>query len=372
MAITGQANINIGEENQAAGSDSLYSAFNKVQNNFTTLFSAASTYTTFRGGDGINITTPSTTEVAVENTGVTALVAGTGVSLSSATGCVTISMANASGNGGTVTSVGLTSPTNTLSVSNVTGNIVSAGVFNVDLSTVANVAGTYFNPNITVDGYGRVTSIRSQLSPPNTLSNVTINPGLGIDIATSGTPAAPVFTVTNSGVTNITAGQGIRITSDDNGVYTVTNLLAGAGGTSGSVTGVTVRTGTNIRLGSGLDFAGANINNNYSSSSNVVFNLDLANTITVQGITTNNITVSNNLTVTNNITSTGPLNSMTGLTVQNLVTANTLVLPSSGVPGNRFANGIPGQIVFASGFLYVCVDNGNASGNWQRATLSGW
>ena len=38
MAIIGQQNINIGAENEAAGSDNLYQAFNKVQNNFTTLY----------------------------------------------------------------------------------------------------------------------------------------------------------------------------------------------------------------------------------------------------------------------------------------------------------------------------------------------
>ena len=47
MAIIGQQILTIGTENQPTGSETLFSAFNKVQNNFNNLFSCASSYSTF-------------------------------------------------------------------------------------------------------------------------------------------------------------------------------------------------------------------------------------------------------------------------------------------------------------------------------------
>ena len=75
MAISGIENINIGLQNQAAGSDSLYTAFNKSQNNFTTLFSCASPTTNFVAGNGVAVSySNSNTYLTITNTGVTNLV----------------------------------------------------------------------------------------------------------------------------------------------------------------------------------------------------------------------------------------------------------------------------------------------------------
>ena len=52
MAVAGQANIRIGLPNESANSDSLYTAFNKVQQNFNTLFANASQVT---AGNGITV-----------------------------------------------------------------------------------------------------------------------------------------------------------------------------------------------------------------------------------------------------------------------------------------------------------------------------
>jgi len=57
MAIPGNQVINIGLPNEAYGSDTLYTAFHKIDNNFATLFACASPYTTFTGTNGVSITT---------------------------------------------------------------------------------------------------------------------------------------------------------------------------------------------------------------------------------------------------------------------------------------------------------------------------
>ena len=56
MAISGLQTINIGLPNESVGSDSLFVAFNKTQNNFSTLASCASPYNTFIANTGIALT----------------------------------------------------------------------------------------------------------------------------------------------------------------------------------------------------------------------------------------------------------------------------------------------------------------------------
>lgn len=71
MAISGLQVINIGNQNESTGSDSLYTAFNKTKDNFATLFTSASPYNTFTG-NGVTITANSSTgTVNINNTGVT-------------------------------------------------------------------------------------------------------------------------------------------------------------------------------------------------------------------------------------------------------------------------------------------------------------
>ena len=101
MSISGQQTINVGLPNQSANSDSLYTAFNKSQNNFTQLFSCASPYNNFTAGNGVNITSNAVSgTVVITNTG------------------------------GTVNSIGVTS--NTLSITS--SPVTSTGNINVESS----------------------------------------------------------------------------------------------------------------------------------------------------------------------------------------------------------------------------------------------
>ena len=77
MAISGLQTINIGVQNESANSDSLYTAFNKIQNNFATLANEASQYDIFTAGNGISISQNANTgNVVITNTGVISLTAG--------------------------------------------------------------------------------------------------------------------------------------------------------------------------------------------------------------------------------------------------------------------------------------------------------
>lgn len=376
MAISGQSNINIGTVNQASGSDTLFAAFEKTQNNFTRLFSAASPVTSFivdaanvppGGSAGISVISSNGNQVSFRNTGVTSIVAGTGVSVSAATGAVTISMAAAGAGGGTVTSVGLTSPNNTVTVSNVAGNIVASGVFNVDLAQIANVAGTYFNPNLTVDRYGRVTRIVSQTTIPDTVSSVTVTAGAGISVQPSGNATAPAFNIVNTGVRQVVAGTGISVQSTGDGVFTI-NALGGGGGGGGSVTTVTVRAGNNIAVGSAIN--NVSPGNTYSSATLASFALDLSNNITVNSVNANTVTVNNDSTFTGNITVSGNVSTIGNLTIStSMRVANTasLSIPSL-TPANASASGITGQLAYDSAYLYICT----SANTWRRIAHSTW
>ena len=91
MAISGLQVINIGNQNESTGSDSLYTAFWKTKDNFANLFADASPYDTFTGNVGITVNANSTAgTVDITNTGVTSVeVTTTGTSLIVTDGTVT-------------------------------------------------------------------------------------------------------------------------------------------------------------------------------------------------------------------------------------------------------------------------------------------
>ena len=225
MSIPGKQTINVGLPNESTGSDSLYTAFNKAEYNFDTLFACASPYNTFTPGGGIGIaSTAGNGTVVITNAGVTNIIAGTNIVVSSANGNVTISTTGGgSGGGGTVTSVALV-PSSRLVV---TGSpVVSSATINIDLATSGVVTGTYINPTMTVDVYGRVTSAVNG-SVSGTVTSVGLTPGPGIQINGGPVTSSGNITVTNIGVTRVNAGAGISLSSGNGNVTISTTSVGG-------------------------------------------------------------------------------------------------------------------------------------------------
>jgi hypothetical protein len=233
MAIQGIQVINIGLQNESVGSDSLYTAFTKTKDNFNTLFGCASPYNTFSGNTGIAVTANSTLgTVDILNTGVTNIIAGTGIVIDQANGNVTIT-STGGGNGGgsgTVTSVGVEPVSNTRLV--VSGSpIVSSGVMTIDLANSGVTAGTYAYPTVTVDQYGRVTTIANANSVGTVTSVGLTTSGTGIQLSGGPITTAGNINIINTGVTRLSAGTGINL-SGSNGNVTVSATITGGTVTS--------------------------------------------------------------------------------------------------------------------------------------------
>ena len=269
MAISGLQVIGIGIQNEPTGSDSLFVAFNKTKTNFATLFACASPYNTYTGNIGISVSANSAAgTIDITNTGVTKLTAGTGVSISSGTGNVVIS---ASGNGAAgVTSVGVSSTT--LSVATTTGGyIVSTGNILVNLGVTGVASGVYTYPTVTVDKYGRITTIANAASV-GTVTSVGITPGTGIQVSGGPIIDAGSITIVNTGVTRLNPGTGIALSSS-NGNITVSSTVVSNPGTVTSV-GLTSTT---------LSVSAGPITTNGSLSVNMGSNVPVTGILTLSG-----------------------------------------------------------------------------------------
>jgi hypothetical protein len=274
MAIGNIQVISIGLPNESTGSDSLYTAFTKTNVNFATLFGNASPYNTFNAGNGIAVTSDANTgTIGITNTGVTSITAGTGIVINQSNGNVTISSTGGNGNGGgTLTSVGLLPASNARLT--VTGSpLVADGNMSIDLAISGVTAGTYTNPNVSIDAYGRIISA-SNGATSGTVTSVGITPGAGIQINGGPITSSGNITVTNTGVTRINAGSGISVSSGNGNVTISTTTLGG------TVTSVGVASSQLVVTGSPIVGAGT-ININLPSS------ITITNSITTSNVTAN-------------------------------------------------------------------------------------
>jgi filamentous hemagglutinin len=245
MSIGNLQVIQIGLPNESTGSDSLYDAFNKTKTNFTTLFGCSSPYNTFTGDVGISTSANANTgTITITNTGVTNIIAGTGVTVNQSNGNVIISSnGGGNGSGGTVTSVGLAPVSNSrLTVTN--SPIVSSGIISIDLANSGVTAGNYSYPTLTVDQYGRITTIANANSVGTVTSIGLTTSGGGIQISGGPITSAGNISIVNTGVTRLTAGQGIGL-SGSNG-----NITVSATQTGGTVTSVGLSS-TSLTVSSG-------------------------------------------------------------------------------------------------------------------------
>lgn len=299
MSISGQEPIRIGLPNDPANSDSLFTAFNSIQNNFTTVFNTASNINAISAGNGIQVTTTGNTPT-ITNTGVTKLVAGDNVTITTlggspgSNGALVISSTGTGGNGGgSVTSVGVVSTTLTVADTPVIG----AGNISVNLPTLSNVAGTYRNPNVTVDQTGRVVGIANG-AIAGTVTSVAVQTGNGLSVSGSPITSSGTITINNTGVTSIVAGPGIAI-NQSNGAVTVTNTGGGGGG-AGTVTRVGVLSNT-------LSVSGSPI----ITSGNII--IDLPSNISVNNIDSNSANIST--IVSNNSITVAKIDTLPGITL---------------------------------------------------------
>jgi hypothetical protein len=314
MAIPGKQTIYIGLQNESTGSDSLYTAFHKTVNNFDTLFTDSSPFNTFTGNTGIAVASnPTSGTVTITNTGVTSIVAGTDIIVSSSNGEVTISSTGGgNGGGGTVTSVGVAS--STLSISN--SPIISTGNIAVDLPVIAGVAGTYTYPTVTVDAYGRIATIANATSA-GTVTNIGFIPDTGIQITGGPITTSGNITILNTGVTRLNPGTGISL-SGSNGNVTISTTVTG-----GTVTSVGLSSNSLTITSSPITTAGT-------------ITVDLpTNTVVTGNITGGNLITAGFANIGANANIGTTLSVLGNANVGNLITAGFANIGNINVPNGR-------------------------------------
>jgi hypothetical protein len=314
MAISGKETITVGVENQATGSDDLYTAFRKVVTNFDTLFDSASPYLEFIPGTGIATIAAGNT-VTILNTGVTKLTAGTGITLNGSNGNIIISVSGSgSGTVAGVTNVNVTSSTLTVSGA----PIISQGNISIELPSFPTTGdfapGEYVAPTLTVDRYGRITKI-SPVSSAGTVTSIALSAGDGIAVTGSPITTSGTIVVRNTGVTKVNAGPGINLSGSTGDI-----TISAKNPTYGTVTRLDVTSSTLVVTGSPITSTGT-------------INVELPSTVTYTKVTAGNVV------------STGPMSATTTITGGNLVSSGNLTVTGNATAGNVSATLFTGNVL---------------------------
>ncbi len=289
-----------------------------------------------------------TKTVTINNTGVTRLTAGTGIAVSTSNGNVTISVSGAA-NGSLVagvTNVGITS--STLRILN--SPIVSSGTMAVDLPILSNLTpGTYTNPQLQVDSFGRITSVQNTFTS-GTVTSVQLQNGPGISVSGGPIVSNGSITVTNTGVRRLNPGPGILLT-DTTGEITISANLSTF---TGTVSRVTVTSNTLSVSNPTITLAG-NINIELPTNLSVVGNVtgggnfNVGQDISVEGnITANGNLALNHINANSNIVSNG------NILASGIISASGNILSGgnvsvTGVNRLRVPGGTNGQILQTDG-----------------------
>jgi hypothetical protein len=282
MSIPGPKTINVGLPNESANSDSLFTAFEKTRDNFANLFELSSPYNTFTAGAGITASSNANTgTVTITNTGVTNIIAGLNIVITpkDANGNVTISANTGSGGSG-LSSVGV-NPVSTSRLVVTNTPLVTNGNMTIDLANSGVTQGTYNNPTLTVDNYGRIVSAANG-NIAGTVTSVGLVSGPGIQVSGGPITSNGNITVTNIGVTRINAGSGI-VVSSGNG-----NVTISAASLGGTVTSVGLSSSQLVVTGSPVVSSGTigvNLPNSVTFSGNVTAGNVYANSGTIGALT---------------------------------------------------------------------------------------
>lgn len=407
MAIQGKETINVGFPNQPQGSDSLYTAFNKIKNNFDTLFACASPYSTVTGNTGI-FANPNSTAGTLDifNTGVTGLsVSGNGITITGTsnggvyTGNLILSF---EGTGiGSVTSVEISSATLDISGTN---PITTSGVINIDLpssfSVTGNIEAGYILTDNLLYANGEPYSFSGNGTPGGSNTQVQYNnagafgssANFTFDQTTNTLTVTNLITTTlsttgNANVSNIGAGEGIFSGNIilGGGALTGANLVSAnnitaSGNISGNyfigdgslLTGVSASASGNTTevqyndsgsFGSSANFTfdqttnTLSVTNVLADSSSVTGNIDVGN-LSADGI----ITTSSNVSAGNVIVGSGAGGSIVGA---NLISANTFTSINLSATGNVDLGSVSNITISGGSSNNVLTTDGTGNLSWQ-------
>ncbi len=366
--INGQQNINIGLPNEAANSDSLYTAFNKIQNNFSTLFNTAANVI---AGNGITIT---------NNTGNTVveakLEAGENISLANTANGIQI---NAAGerylsNSSTTLSVEIGNsksliiganlsyiPAQTVIVAYdgnnyMTGPVVSYNRSNGNLvfnSVSINGTGTYSAWTVNLNG-------AAGGNGGGTITGVTAGTGL-----TGGGNVGPVtLTLSNSGVNAATYTNPTIVVDQYGRIVNASNNSV-----SGTVTSIGLNAGPGIQIGGGPITTAGTITVTNTGVTRIIAGNNIAVSTGGNGnvtIDATNFTGVTSVLLQSSTLNVTPTSAQTTSAVFNVNLPNTVVRWTT-VPSTNTSAGVAGQAAYDSGGnLYVCV----ATNTWAKFTGS--
>ena len=165
--ISGQLNINIGAPNSPTNSDSLYTAFGKIQDNFTNVFTEASSFTAanISVGAGLGATTTLGTITIVNEGVVSVITTNTNLTTSAASGAITMGLANTITGLATVSTANLTATTQITTQSLVASQTIVAA----SISVSGNIAGGNISAttSTTVGTFLKLTPIASPPASPS-------------------------------------------------------------------------------------------------------------------------------------------------------------------------------------------------------------